>query len=294
MNITLCYITSRPDNRIQWFFDSLMPQIESHDKVQLIVVDLHAKTRDTSKWPNGVELIEPKPTVWQGQFRVTSQDWWAVSNSRNTGLCKATEDYIVWVDDRCVLMPGWLEAVKLAKLSNYAVCGNYEKRTGMVVENGTIVHGGIVTGKDGRDTGRNVVQNCFGQFWGGTYGCPLEWALQLNGFEELVDGLGAEDYIFGNMLLNNGFESKWNPKLKIVEDRTPGEIGPDMRKTDKGVSPKDKSHAALDRFGNLKRTQHPWDLRAIRETVLAGGPFPNTDTFPRHDWFDGEAIALMK
>jgi len=292
LKLTICYVTSRPNNKIEWFFDSLKPQILASDEIDIVVVDLMAHTRDTTNWPSNVKLVEPKPNVWQGRSRVTAKNWWAVSNARNTGLCYCKNEWIVWIDDRCFLAPTWLDAVRHAVYENYAVCGSYEKWWGMEVSGGVITNQGTLSGKDQRASNRGV-QNCYGQFWGATYVVPVEWALQINGFEELVDSLGAEDYLFGSMLCNNGFPTKYNPLLKIIEDRTPEEIGPDMLKTDKGVSPNDKSHAALHRFGPLTRTQHPWDLRAIRESVLRGEPFPNTDAFPRHDWYDNQPISAM-
>lgn len=286
--LTIAYITARKQPHIEWFFDSLQNQTDKEfGGIPVVVVDSYqGELRNLNS--ELVKHVRPKPNVWQGENRLTKQDWWAVSNARNTALCLCNTDWIVWVDDRCVLMTGWLDAVRAAMKGEYAVCGNYEKRHSMTVENGVIQNGGIITGKDARES--HGLHNCYGQFWGGTYATPTEWALNINGWEELVDGLGAEDYIFGFMLCNAGYMTKYDPALKIVEDRTPGESGPDMKKTDKGVSPKDKSHAALDKFGGLKRAIHPWDIRQIRESVLKGEPFPGIEAFPKEDWYDGQPI----
>lgn len=125
-------------------------------------------------------------------------------------------------------------------------------------------------------------------------GMPLEWALNVNGFEELVDGLGAEDYMMGMMLSNAGYTAKYDPRIKVIQDRTPGECGPVMPKTSKERFPndkEDKGHKAIERFGTQKRTSHVWNLREIREKVLRGEPFPPSSMGPRLDWFDNLPIA---
>ena len=66
------------------------------------------------------------------------------------------------------------------------------------------------------------------------------------------------------------------------------------RVLDKGVSPNDKSHAALRRFGTQHRTEFTPDLRARRDLIARGEPFPVPD--PAHDWrdwYDGQPIRDM-
>ena len=163
MSLTIVYTTSRQEPEFQWFYDSLMRQkFSSVDRI--IVVDSHSGLRpihpmtDMATFavkpgePRDARDIftRPKPTVWQGEGRLTKDNWWAVSNARNTGICLCQTYYIVWVDDRCVLQPGWLEGIMEAERGGYAVCGTYEKRRDMTVENGTILHGGTVMGQDSR------------------------------------------------------------------------------------------------------------------------------------------------
>jgi len=308
MNLTIALITARTEPHLPWFFWSLERQLHG-EKVNVIVVDFHhiGNTvedfdRDIrERWRGGTNLMNvrmlttrPKPTVWQGEHRLTKEDWWAMSNARNTALCLCKTDYIVWVDDRCVLSPVWLEAVKDAMGPEpYAVCGNYEKRHNMRVENGLIIDPGTLDGKDSRDDGHGL-RNCFGQFWGGTYGMPTEWALEINGFSENLDSLGSEDYICGMMLVNNGYVTKYDPRLKVIQDRTPGETGPVMKRSSKERFPNDpldKGHKAIERFGQLKSCDHQWNLRAIRENCLNGIPFPHHNGQPDRDWFDGQLIS---
>lgn len=125
---------------------------------------------------------------------------------------------------------------------------------------------------------------------------PLEWALQINGFEEHCDGLGSEDYIMGMMLANNGYPVKFDPRIKIIEDRTPEEAGPVMKRSSKERFPNDpidKGHRAIFCFGDQKRASHQWNLREIRERVLKGEPFPHHGGQPDRDWYDGQPLAEM-
>ncbi len=290
--LTVIYVTSRPEPEIHWFLDSLAPQINDWEHVEVIVIASRPIEQDIYYPTRGgkfkmVQFTTPKPTIWQGPSRITKEDWWAVSNARNTGICLCKTEWIAFLDDRCVLMPTWLQAIRDAMEGMYAVCGTYEKRHNMTVENGVIKNGGIITGRDSRDNGREPFARVArgGEWYGCTTALPLEWALIINGYEELMDGLSFEDVMFGKMLENNAYPIRFDPKMKMVEDRTPALCGKPMRREDKGVSPNDKSHAALARFSKVRRADNfGTDLRAVRDAVLRGEPFPIPD--PNVDWQD--------
>ena len=306
MPLAVCYITSRQEPRIEWFFDSL--RNENTNVTQIIVVDLFADQYGRKEYfrklaGREIDHVLPKPSVWQGVHRLTKDHWWAASNARNTALCLARTDYVAYVDDRCVLMPGYLTHIKESIMRGRAIFGSYQKRIGMKVENGVIVKDGISEGiVDGSDTREAyLTQNqipapfeCPGAW---SFGCnlafPLEWALEINGWDETCDGAGFEDPFFGIMLQNSGKKALfYEPRMKVIQDRTSKECYPVIKKTDKGISPNDKSHAMLDRLKAKKRATHSWDLRAIRESVLRGEPFP-IPTGPTHDWYDGQPLAEM-
>lgn len=289
--ITIAFTTSRYEPHFKWFMDSLAKQGGVDKSQRVIVVDLHRDKRNFEG--EFIKHVFPKPTVWQGSQRLTDKDWWAMSNSRNTAICLCETDYIVFLDDRCVLGERWVQGVRDAAENDYAVCGTYEKWHGMKVVDGRIVEPGRLDGKDSRQQTRGV-ENCYHQFWGGTMGMPLEWALKVNGFEELIDGLGAEDYMMGMHLCNAALLTKYDPRIKVIQDRTPGECFPVMLKTSKERFPndkEDKGHKAIERFGSQTHASHHWNLREIRSRVLAGEDFPGTATCPRLDWFDGKPIA---
>lgn len=285
MNLSCVYITSREKPLFEWFFDSLRAQIKAEDRIEVIVIDLHAN--DMKRWHlarrswGTVFHTTPKPTVWQGEHRLTKLDFWAASNSRNTGICLAQHAFLAFLDDRCVLLPGWLDCIREAQAGKYAVFGAYEKRTGMTVENGVIKHAGIVTGEDHREKYTNehwagaAPAKCPGEWaFGCTLALPLEWALSVGGYDETCDGSSMEDVIFGLMLQNNGFDLRYDKRMKIIEDRTPEELGEPMIRRDKGISPNDKSHMLLAMLREKKTAQHGLDIRKVRDGVMRGLPFP--------------------
>jgi len=296
-SLTVAYITSRFNPKLEWFLDSLKNQLKAGESVEVIIVDSFpdCHTHD-HQIPNISKIqVQPKPTVWQGEYRLTKDNWWAKSNALNTAICLCKTEWISFLDDRCVLLDGWLERIKSAMAGNYAVCGSYEKRINMTVENGVIQNGGIITGKDCRDMGVTQPIPCGGEWlFGCNFALPLEWALNVNGFEELLDGLSSEDTQFGAMLSNNGYPLKFDVKMKIIEDRTSSEIGAAMKRTSKerwGNDEQDKGHEAIRRFHGNKQAQHGFNIRELRAKVLAGEPFPIPDKTKEHrDWFDGMLI----
>ena len=299
-NLTVAFVTARVKHRFDWFFDSLMNQVKG-DCPSLLMIDAVG----TAEF-HDVYRCRPKPNIWQGEHRVTQEDWWAKSNALNTAICLCRTDWIAFVDDRCVLEPMWLESVRDAMAGNYALCGAYEKRQNLIVEAGKIIESDSGDGLDIRSPrgmdhrekgiGFGPVQ-APGSWW---FGCstvmPVEWALQVNGYEELCDGMGHEDCVFGLMLENNGFPIRYDRRMKVIQDRTPSEIGEPMKRSSKERYPHDKmdkAHLALKRFGGVKRANQSFNLREIREKVLHGEPFPLPTSGPHLDWFDSQDITTM-
>lgn len=300
-SLSIAYITSRLNPEYHWFIQSLLPQKRGRE-CKLIVVDYYCPKFDKQ---HGNIHTRPKPTVWQGGSRKTKDDWWAASNARNTAICLCETEWIAFVDDRCVLMPNWLDAVEAAMEGQYAVCGPYEKRTGITVSGAHIQHGGIVTGEDNRlayvkqhySNPAHLIKNPYPAPSGWFYGCsvafPLEWSLSVNGWpEDFCDGLSGEDYCMGCLFENNGYPIKYDTRMAIVEDRTPDRLGKSMIRKDKGVSPKDKSHACLEIFKTAKMSKNSYNIRSLRSLILAGQPFP-PPTASDKDWYDGQPLSEM-
>lgn len=303
MNLTVVFISSRFKPCVLWFLNSLRNQLKPDDRITVIFVISYIEgdeVREEQWHPQIlVKFTRPKPTVWQGPERLTKLNWWAASNSRNTGICLCKTDYIAFQDDRSVLLPGWLDAVREAITGNYGVFGTYQKRVGIEVADGVITHSGIVIGEDSRidyvkvHRGNAAPTPAPGEWaFGCTLALPLEWALAVNGYDETCDGLSMEDVIFGLMLANHGFDLRFDHRMAIVEDRTKDEIGIPMKREDKGVSPNDKSHALLDMLRGLKQARHDLDLRQIRKNMLAGGKWP-PPWGPEKDWHDGQLLSEM-
>lgn len=309
--ISIGYITARKEARFDWLFDSICLQAGLESLGQIILIDFFAQAFDNwtdddvkRRWDtiakqandagiyNYIEWHPPMPTVWAGPGRLPKDNWWHASAARNTVFCYAKHDYVCCLDDRSVLMPTWMDGMRQGEKDNYIVCGTYDKRTEMTVEKGVIKHGGTIIGKDGRftHTQGNKFQCSGSWLFGCTFGLPLEWALKVNGFPaDYCDSLSMEDVVFGCLLSNNGYPMFFEPRSKIVEDRSIPFIGEAMKRTDKGVSPNDKSHKTLDVFAKAKTSMNSYDLRTLREAILQGKPFPKA-TLPTHDWYDGQAV----
>lgn len=313
MSLSIAFITARLEPEFDWFFSSLAIQ-GSLDGIHIIIVDYFAQACD--EWTNDDVLsrkllvmsihdrhaaatplthVAPKPDVWAGPHRLTKETWWHAATARNTAACVCKTDFIAFVDDRSVLQPGWLKAVRRAMKVPYAICGSYEKRTGITVEGGHIRHSGIVTGSDGREAhGGNGGRVCPGEWmYGCTFAMPLEWYLAVNGQNELTNGLSFEDVLFGKTVDNSGYPIKYDSSMKIIEDRTPGKTDPSWPRTSKEKHPHDpecKGHKALNRFAGEKRASHQTNLREVRDAVQNGKEFP-IPTEPTTDWYDGTPLA---
>lgn len=312
--ISIGIITARPDPKFDWFFQSLRLQGGLESLGQIILIDFFAQPCDNwtqndvdkrrevvmkqaadAGFYNYVEWHPPMPTVWAGPNRLPKDNWWHAAACRNTVLCHAKHEFVACLDDRFVLMPTWMDAVRQAEQEKYVVCGTYQKRSNMTVVDGVIQHGGTITGEDSRLKVTNGHKFKCGGPWcfGCTFALPLEWALNVNGVDSTCDGLSMEDVIFGNTLTNAGYPIYYDPRMSMVEDRTPGQLGTPMRREDKGISPNDKSHGLLSKMRGVKRAIHPIDLRKIRDSVLAGNPFPPA-WGPTEDWWDGQKTSEMK
>lgn len=306
--LTIAYMTNRRDPRIEWFFDSLAWQARAVGwSPNVIVVDFYADEpgrRETirAKLPIGFTLthVPPKPTVWQGPHRLTSRDYFAASNARNTAVCLAPDGWIAYVDDLSVLLPGWLERAFAAVERNQITAGSYEKVYELRVHDGHVV--GFRASPQGRDTryqqGSDTAPVRLGG--GAMYGCsvvmPVEALLAINGWDEDCDSMGSEDSICGLMLEFSGWEVYYDRRMRTFESEEAHYFDKPFLRIIKN-SPADASWAMLDsvRFGGRHRAPNyfgPDGLRGLRARVQAGEPFPIM-TIPEHHWCDGQPIREM-
>lgn len=300
MSLTVAYITNRRDPRVEWFLCSLARELRDGPSYHLVVVDHFANTRPLAL-PPGTVHVPPKPNVWNGPHRLTREDWYACSNSRNTALCLARSEWIVYCDDLSVLLPGWGAAVRAAMAGGYIVAGAYRKVRGLEVENGAVVHfdAGYTDGTDTR------IAACAGRpdpvpangDW--LYGCnlaaPVESLLSINGWDENCDGVGGEDYCTGIRLSNAGWPLYYDRRMMEWEADELHFVDKPFVRRDKGVSPNDKSHALLHMARATAWCPNYFGeggIRLLRDRVLAGEPFPPAIA-PEHDFFDGQSLREM-
>lgn len=273
------------------------------DNVSVVIVDFYHSERPmlAQKFGHTVTHVPPQPSVWQGEHRLTKDNWFAAANTRSTALCLAPDGWILYFDDLSVLMPGYIQAVKDAIAGNYIACGAYRKVKDLIVENGEVKSfTPFPAGEDNRL--KHVTQDvtpCAGQW---LYGCslaaPVEALLNVNSWPvDLCDGHGFEDVCMGIVLKNAGYDMRYCRKMMTYESeedhhKEPAFIRKDFH-WDKGVvveggnGSTDKSHSALNVALNSKYFPNSFGeggIRALRQKILAGGEFPIPKT-PDREWF---------
>lgn len=315
--VTFAYMTSRKDCRFEWWADSLKRELGgSFGDHQIIVVDFWSQPMVKDGWklsdvvartryfmqhcdaPN-LLVTAPKPNVWQGQYRLPKDNWFAACNARNTAFILCQNDYIVFSDDLSVILPGWWKTILEDTRPNTIVCGAYQKVNKLVVENGNVVS--FEDSPHGHDNRERHLEGrppgpfeCGGNWmFGCSFAMPIEAALAVNGYDENCGSLSFEDVIFGVRLMNAGYQFVYDPRMKTLESEELHAQGPVMKRTDKGQSPKDKSHAILSMAMHSKWAPNYFGeggLRAVRERVLDGADLPMQQV-PQHDWWDGQPVA---
>lgn len=302
--LSICYMTNRVYPCWEWFLDSLRRELETDGdpaNVKTVVVDFHQRERIGSL-PAHVLHVPPKPCVWQGPHRLTTRDYFAASNARNTALCYAQDGWIAYVDDLSVLLPGWLKCVRQAMREDYIVLGAYRKVLGLDVVDGRVVgftdhHGGHDSRWPyGSDTW--AVKHGGGALFGCSLAGPVECFLKINGWEEKCDGMGYEDSQCGIMLSDHQcFTMKYDRRMMTYESEEAHHYEAPFLRVDKpnacGGRFKDASHAILHQTKNGKGvSQNDYHLRDLRADILAGGEFP-IPTGPTHHWPDNQPLREM-
>lgn len=300
-HLTICYCTSRNNPRFNWFLESLKRELSGdYSSVKLVVVsrfcDAQFQFAGGETW--NVSVTKPKPSVWQGEHRLTKEDWFAASNSRNTGLCLAPDGWIAYVDDLSVLLPGWLQSVRDAMNGNYLVCGAYQKVKELVVEKGEVKS--FTYFDAGNDCRRQLahqsVTPCGGDW---LYGCscamPVEALLEIGGWLEICDGMGYEDTSTGIVLNNAGYGFKYDKRMMTYESWEAHFEELPMIRQDPGKSPLDMSHALVRIVRSGQKffdNYYQGGIRSERERVLRGEPF-SIRNIPDRRWFDGKLLSEL-
>lgn len=208
--ITFVYTTCRKNPKLEWFIDSLYNQVveEKYDisNIEIVVVDFELQYDETRK-----ELVkkiindrfkfvhvEPMPSQWQGKYRICSRDCFSASLARNTGVCYASNPYIFFVDDLCVLEPGSFKHMIEYANQKIIVAFAYKKVWDLEVEKGVIVHKREEqSGIDSRWNQGDLFRRIGGSQLFGYSGSPLSVLLTVNGYDEICNSVAGEDYHYG-------------------------------------------------------------------------------------------------
>lgn len=303
--ITIAYTTARKEPMINWFFDSLHQEVGGdYSNIKIVIIDFYAEQPGRkesflamSHCP--IVHITPKPTVWQGPHRTTKIDYWAKCNTLNTALCHVPDGWVTFVDDLCVIAPGWMS--HLDEATTYPIritLGSFKKLKKMKVFGGVIEsYEEYPPGVDSRwkhgEPGKSVVAS--GSWMYGHVTGHIDAFLSANGYPELLcDSLSAEDYLMGMRMQSNGYSFRYNRDMVIYESEELHHVyGGVGKRFDKGTSPNDKSHAALEKVRNEDYDiWNSFDLAKLRESIQNGADFP-----PAHkvltDWFDGQPLSEL-
>lgn len=317
--VSIIYSTSRKDCKIEWFLHAFGRQAPEYLKsVQLIVVDFWSQALpDSDKWnaddawirkhliktSSQIEdtiVTPPMPNVWQGRHRLTKENWFAASAVRNTGICLAKHDSLVFVDDLSCPTATWWNSVMEAVESGGIVAGAYRKVSKLTCSGGQInSYEDCPNGHDNRfgsGSDEGPVP-CHGNW---LYGCnlvgPTEAFLEINGYPQICDGLGFEDCIAGILLEKQGYAFHYDRRMMTYEDNELHFVGPVMKRSDYGVSPNDKSHALL----HIAQRSNGWlpgyygdeGIRGLRKRILAGEPFPICQ-IPDREFYTGKLLSEL-
>lgn len=200
------------------------------------------------------------------------------------------------VDDLSVLLPGWWEAVLRSVHGNYIVLGAYKKVKNLVVEKGVIKsHEEFPSGVDSRwiiGKDNEAVETPGQHMFGCSFAGPTQAFVSVGGFPELCDGMGSEDYIMGIALQNKGYVFKYDRRMLTYESEEAHFEDQPFKRVDKGVSPNDKSHAALRFVQNGMKYFDNYvegGIPTLRDKILKGEVFPICQ-IPEHCWFSGESL----
>ena len=301
MKLTVCLTTARKSPLVAETAADLVAQRRPDDRIDLVIVDFFERTVlelgiDVAAFGQ-VTCVAPKPTPWQGRHRLARRDMWAMSSARNTAMiyAPADADYCAFLDDRVRLGPTWLDAVRAGELDRKSViCGPYDKREHVP---------GSSPGPDGAHPTRVSIdhrsqhaphgrRNCGGSWlYGGNFAMPLAWALAVGGFEEGCDAVGGEDYVFGAMLQNAGRRIDFVARMAAMQDRVCQDHP--MPRDDKGISPRDKSHACRSRYLPRRHTDPATtpSIVDLRRRALVAEPIVPWWKPDLRDWYDGTLVS---
>ena len=309
--MTFVYITCRKNSRLEWFLDSLYNQIKEigfdTSNIQLVIVDLYLQynegridyVRDRVKGRFEFVHVPPKPSPWQGKYRITKTDCFTCALPRNTGVCYAKHPYLFFIDDLSVLAPGSFQHMVEYARRNIVVAFSYKKVLDLNVTDGCVVS--VKEHQGGIDCRIQLFKDSFTQISGSSlYGysaSPLDVVLRVNGYDEIHNSMGGEDYNYGIRVERSGTLVYYSKDVLfyetdvIVDEVTFNRRDPLLTEEEykalmkkHGVTKRwvegrtDLSHFLLDllTLGKSWTEGNDYNLAELRRTVQNGGSFPTS------------------
>ena len=216
--ITFIYSTCRKTPMLEWFVDSLYNQaneiVFDLSKMQIVIVDFELQSRDQDEIKGIINNrfdfvhVQPKPSCYQGKYRITSQDFFAAGNARNTGVCYAKYRYIAFIDDLSIMAPNSFSSLVDCAKRNIIVGFSYKKTLEMKVENGNLISHSNFAEEDHRLSLEPIEEyrRIKGNQLYGYNACQLDAILKINGYDEITNTVGQEDCHFGIRLAKAGYD----------------------------------------------------------------------------------------
>jgi glycosyltransferase involved in cell wall biosynthesis len=218
VKITVVMTTRRERPHFEWYLDSLINQTfkdfecifvdglydQRKDEISKLIDNIVNDNNNNkgNKFP--VLHLKDKASRWKNRRP-------ALCNARNTGLIFANGKYIVHADDNCKMPPNWLEEHYEWLSKGYLVTGSwktvrnnkdkYESRHSMISEPKVLDY---------------LPYGGGGWLYGANMGFPLSAALDVNGFDEYLDGeMGQDDVDFGIRAVRKGYNIVYNPRCCV-------------------------------------------------------------------------------
>jgi hypothetical protein len=320
--ISVIQCTARQNPSFDWLCDSLANTMNlTGVAAELIVIDKllwRSKFRDREEELEAAvknrfpfRHVPPKPSAWQGPWRKTKRDFYDLNNARNTGLCLARGSYVALADDCSVLDPLWLARHAKAAEKGIALAGSFMSYNWAEVVNGVVINGELhPSGIDGR--GPTPCKAPGGWLYGLNSGYPLNYAIHINGYDELYASHGgSEDCDFGVRLERAGCFIAYDPSCltyQILANHEPiCEIGnwdkPNPKPPKELMLNDGKMHFANEKLiqdlaqdtGRIMPLGNDFDLKKLHASVLQHGvgAFP-TSRAVTHHWVDNQPLEEME
>lgn len=223
--ISFIYSSCRKNSCIEWFLNGLYDQAKELNVdtslFQIIYIDFHLQYDETrietfqnlikDKFNDFVH-VSSKPSPYQGKYKITKHECFCAGLARNTGVCYAKNNYLVFVDDLAAMGPNNLKYIMDYARNNLIVAYSFKKVKQLKYENKNVFFEEVLSGIDPRigQLPGKFREMDGGQFYGHG-GMPLSVALQFNGYDEIHNAIGAEDS-------NLGLRIKKYHKLYFSED----------------------------------------------------------------------------